>query len=315
MPSLISETPSVRTQAKPVQAAEVSTDTQQKSDQFNWVFFVTIALFHLFAVAAIVQSAFHWRWSSVVVFFAVWLVGQNVGIGMSYHRQLTHRGYVTPKWLEYVMAACGTMALQGGPLYWVAVHRMHHQYTDKPGDPHSPRDGAWWSHMGWILNGSLHSDSKVLSRYAPDLAKDPVHQWLSKYHWVPVTTVGIGLLLGGAAFGGWACGFSWVLWGIFLRVTIGMHVTWLVNSATHMWGSQRFKGHDDSTNNWLIALITGGEGWHNNHHAHPVSARHGMTWYEIDFNYMGIQILKLLGLAKNVYALDAKTALAKSQLR
>ena len=310
MATLISDPP-----VKRAQGVEVSADTQQKSDEFNWVFFVTIALFHLLALAAIVQSAFHWRWSSVVVFFAVWLVGQNVGIGMSYHRQLTHRGYATPKWLEYFMAACGTMALQGGPLYWVAVHRMHHQYTDKPGDPHSPRDGAWWSHMGWILNGSLHSDSKVLSRYAPDLAKDPVHQWLSKYHWVPVTTVGLGLLFGGAAFGGWACGISWVLWGIFLRVTIGMHVTWLVNSATHMWGSQRFKGHDDSTNNWVIALITGGEGWHNNHHAHPVSARHGMAWYEIDFNYMGIQLLKLLGLAKNVYALDAKTALAKSQLR
>ncbi len=287
--------------------------TQQKSDEFNWVFFLTIAIFHLLAAAAIVQSILHWRWSSVVVFLAVWLVGQNVGIGMSYHRQLTHRGYVTPKWLEYFMAGCGTMALQGGPLYWVAVHRMHHQYTDKPGDPHSPRDGAWWSHMGWILNGSLHSDSKVLSRYAPDLAKDPVHQWLSKYHWLPVTLAGVGLLLGGAAFGGWACGVSWALWGVFLRVTMGMHVTWLVNSATHMWGSQRFRGKDDSTNNWLIALLTGGEGWHNNHHAHPVSARHGMAWYEIDFNYMGIQLLQLLGLAKNVYALDAKTALAKSQ--
>jgi stearoyl-CoA desaturase (delta-9 desaturase) len=287
--------------------------TQQKSDEFNWVFFVTIALFHLLAAAAIVQSILHWRWSSVVVFLAVWLVGQNVGIGMSYHRQLTHRGYATPKWLEYFMAGCGTMALQGGPLYWVAVHRMHHQYTDKPGDPHSPRDGAWWSHMGWILNGSLHNESKVLSRYAPDLAKDPVHQWLSKYHWVPVTLVGIGLLLSGAAFGGWACGVSWALWGVFLRVTIGMHVTWLVNSATHMWGSQRFKGKDDSTNNWLIALLTGGEGWHNNHHAHPVSARHGMAWYEVDFNYMGIRLLQFLGLAKNVYALDAKTALAKSQ--
>src|SRR5277367_6185590 len=203
MPTLISESPAERGPAQPVQAPEVSTDTQQKSDQFNWVFFVTIALFHALALAAIVQSAFHWRWSSVLVFFAVWLVGQNVGIGMSYHRQLTHRGYVTPKWLEYFMAGCGTMALQGGPLYWVAVHRMHHQFTDKPGDPHSPRDGAWWSHMGWILEGSLHNESKVLSRYAPDLAKDPVHQWLSKYHWIPVTAVGFVLLFGGAAFGGW----------------------------------------------------------------------------------------------------------------
>jgi len=323
MATLVSETPA-KPAATPAPATNEpsgdSASTQQRSDQFNWVFFVIIAIFHLLAAAAIAQSALHWRWSSVVVFCAVWLLGQNVGIGMSYHRQLTHRGYVTPKWLEYLMAGCGTMALQGGPLYWVAVHRMHHQYTDKRGDPHSPRDGAWWSHMGWILNGSLHNESKVLSRYAPDLAKDPVHQWLSKYHWLPVTAVGVVLLLGGAAFGGWgapglACGVSWALWGVFLRVTIGMHVTWLVNSATHMWGSQRFKGRDDSTNNWVIALLTGGEGWHNNHHAHPVSARHGMAWYEIDFNYMGIQLLKLLGLAKNVYALDAKTALAKSQAR
>ena len=289
--------------------------TQQKSHQFNWVFFVTIALFHLLAIAAIVQSSFQFQWSSVVVFLAMWIFAQNVGIGMSYHRQLTHRGYITPRWVEYVMAGCGTMALQGGPLYWVAVHRMHHQYTDKPGDPHSPRDGAWWSHMGWILEGSLHNDSRVLSRYAPDLAKDPVHEWLSHYHWVPVTAVGVALLLGGAAYGGWATGISWVLWGVFLRVTIGMHVTWLVNSATHMWGSRRFNTKDDSTNNWLVALLTGGEGWHNNHHAHPVSARHGMAWYEVDFNYMGIQLLQLFGLARNVHALDAKTALSKPQAR
>src|SRR5271163_577386 len=294
----------------PVQQAEEASSSQlpqQRSDEFNWVFFVTIAIFHLLAAAAIVQSCLHWRWSSVVVFLAVWLVGQNVGIGMSYHRQLTHRGYATPKWLEYLMAGCGTMALQGGPLYWVAVHRMHHQYTDKPGDPHSPRDGAWWSHMGWILNGSLHNESKVLSRYAPDLAKDPVHQWLSKYHWVPVTTVGFGLLFGGAAFGGWACGISWVLWGVFLRVTVGMHVTWLVNSATHMWGSRRFETRDDSTNNWFVALLTGGEGWHNNHHAHPVSASHGMAWWEVDFNYWGIRLLALLGLAKNIKIMRARS--------
>jgi len=307
MATLVTDSP-----VKQADRASFNPETQQKSRQFNWVFFATIAIFHLLALAAIVQSYFHFRWSSVVVFLSMWVFAQNIGIGMSYHRQLTHRGYATPRWLEYLMAGWGTMALQGGPLYWVAVHRMHHQYTDKPGDPHSPRDGAWWSHMGWILQGSLHNDSRVLSRYAPDLGKDSVHQWLSKYHWVPVTTAGVILLLCGARFHGWGTGISWALWGIFLRVTIGMHVTWLVNSATHMWGSRRFPTKDDSTNNWLVALLTGGEGWHNNHHAHPVSARHGMAWYEVDFNYMGIQLLKLFGLASNVHALDAKTALAKS---
>ena len=310
MATLISEPP-----VKRAQSAEVLADTQQKSDEFNWVFFVTIALFHLLALAAIVQSAFHWRWSSVVVFLAVWLVGQNVGIGMSYHRQLTHRGYATPKWLEYFMAACGTMALQGGPLYWVAVHRMHHQYTDKPGDPHSPRDGAWWSHMGWILNGSLHSESKVLSRYAPDLAKDPVHQWLSKYHWVPVTTVGFACssaerpLADGPAASPGCSGES--------SSASPSACTSPGSSTRRPTCGDRSASRATTTppTTGSIALITGGEGWHNNHHAHPVSARHGMAWYEVDFNYMGIQLLQVLGLAKNVHALDAKTAMAKSQLR
>jgi stearoyl-CoA desaturase (delta-9 desaturase) len=270
--------------------------TQEKSPEFNWVFFVAIAAFHLGALA----SLFFFSWSAVVVFLVTWFVGQNVGIAMSYHRQLTHRGFVTPRWLEYAMAISGTMALQGGPMYWVAVHRMHHQYTDKPGDPHSPRDGAWWSHMGWILYGSLHNETKLLTRYVPDLQRSRFYQWLSKYHWLPVTLLGVGLLAGGTALGGWKLGVSCSLWGIFLRFTIGLHVTCLVNSSTHMWGSRRFDVRDDSTNNWWVALLTGGEGWHNNHHAHPVSASHGMAWYELDINYWGIKLLGILGLAKNI---------------
>jgi fatty-acid desaturase len=182
------------------------------------------------------------------------------------------------------------------------VHRMHHQYTDKPGDPHSPRDGAWWSHMGWILYGSLHNETKMLSRYAPDLQRDRFYQWLATWHWLPVTLVGIGLLATGTSLGGWKLGASWVLWGIFMRVTVGFHVTWLVNSATHMWGSRRFDIRDDSTNNWWVALLTGGEGWHNNHHAHPQSARHGLAWYELDLNWYGISALRMLGLARDVKA-------------
>jgi stearoyl-CoA desaturase (delta-9 desaturase) len=230
----------------------------------------------------------------------MWLVGQNVGIAISYHRQLTHRSFTTPKWLEYAMAVCGTMALQGSPTYWVAVHRMHHQYTDKPGDPHSPRDGKWWSHMGWILHGSIHSETASLSHYAPDLQRDRFYRWLAVWHWLPITLTGVALLGVGTALGGWRLGVSWLLWGVFLRIAIGFHVTWLVNSATHLWGSRRFKTRDDSTNSWWVALLTGGEGWHNNHHAHPVSANHGMAWWELDFNYWGIKLLALAGLAKSV---------------
>src|SRR3984885_11936827 len=271
-------------------APEVIEVVQAKSTEFNSVFFAVIAAFHLGAVAAL----FTFHWSSVFLFLVMWLLGQNVGISISYHRQLTHRGFTTPKWLEYVMAICGTMSLQGSPAYWVAVHRMHHQYTDKPGDPHSPRDGKWWSHMGWILHGSLHSETTTLSRYAPDLQRDAFYRWLAVWHWLPITLTAIALL----AVGGW----PWVLWGIFFRVTVGLHVTWLVNSATHIWGSRRFETRDDSRNNWWGAVLSGGEGWHNNHHAHPVSARHGMAWYELDVNYWGIWMLEKVGLATKVNA-------------
>ena len=164
---------------------------------------------------------------------------------------------------------------KGGPIFWVATHRVHHQLTDREGDPHTPHDGGWWSHAGWILSGdALHHETALMARYAPDLAKDRFQVWLSKYHYVPMIVVGLALL----AFGGWSC----VMWGIFLRVTLGLHATWLVNSATHMWGSRRFSTRDESRNNWWVALLTGGEGWHNNHHAHPVSVRHGLTWWEFD---------------------------------
>ena len=284
--------------AKPdtAQASESVELTQSRSDEFNWIFFTVIAAFHLGAVAAL----FCFHWSSLAVFLAMWLLSQNVGIAISYHRQLTHRSFIAPKWVEYAMATCGSMALQGGPIYWVAVHRLHHQLTDKPGDPHSPRDGKWWSHMGWILRGALHNETTTLSRYVPDLEREGFYRWLEVWHWLPITLVGIALVCSGAAVGGWKLGLSWLLWGALLRVTIGFHVTWLVNSATHLWGTRRFNTRDDSTNNWWVALLTGGEGWHNNHHAYPISATHGMAWWEIDFNYWGIRLLALFRLARNI---------------
>ncbi len=279
-------------EAPPLAAQQQEIDfsglVQSRDRSFNWVFGSILAIFHLAAIAAL----FVFSWSALAVFAIMWIFAENLGIAMGYHRLLTHRGYVTPKWLEYFIAVCGTMALQGGPIYWVAVHRLHHQLTDRPGDPHSPRDGKWWSHVGWILRGNLHNETRLLDKYAPDLARDPFYVWLSRYNWVPVTLVGIALYFGG--------GWSWVLWGVFLRATLGLHVTWLVNSATHIWGSRRFATRDDSRNNWWVALLTGGEGWHNNHHAHPVSSRHGLAWYELDINYVFIRLLAAVGLARKV---------------
>jgi len=263
----------------------------------NWLTMTVMALFHLGAVAAL----FFFSWQRLAVMVVMYFVAINVGIGMCYHRLLTHRGYQVPKWLEYGMSICGTLALEGGPIFWVATHRVHHQLSDREGDPHTPREGGWWAHVGWIIWGNaLHAQTEVLDRYAPDLARDRVHLWLSKYHWIPLVASGPLLFGLGWLAGGPVNAIGWVLWGVFLRVTLGLHATWLVNSATHMWGRRRFETRDGSRNNWWVALVSGGEGWHNNHHAHPVSARHGLAWYELDPNYWGIWLLNKLGLARGI---------------
>jgi stearoyl-CoA desaturase (delta-9 desaturase) len=229
---------------------------------------LVLVWFHLMAVAAL----FMFSWRNLFVALALHWVAVGLGISMGYHRLHTHRGFKTYKWFEYCLALCGTLTLEGGPIFWVATHRLHHQYSDRPEDPHTPRVSGFWAHMGWILFGEAqHSDTARLARYAPDLSKDPFYRWLSTYHWVPLTVLGFGLL----AIGGWGL----VNWAIFLRVVVGLHSTWMINSATHMFGKRRFNTTDDSRNVWWVALLTFGEGWHNNHHAHPVSARHGLAWY------------------------------------
>jgi fatty-acid desaturase len=246
-------------------------------------------------------ALFLFSWQRLVVMAVLYVLAINVGIGMCYHRLLTHRGYHVPKWLEYVMSICATTSLEGGPIFWVSTHRVHHQLSDQEGDPHTPREGGWWAHAGWILFGAaLHAQTAVLARYSPDLSRDRFHVWLSKYHWLPITVCGLLLFAGGWLWGGLVNGIAMVLWGVLLRVTLGLHATWLVNSATHLWGSRRFETRDGSRNNWWVALLTGGEGWHNNHHAHPVSARHGLAWYEIDPNFWGIWLLAKIGLARKI---------------
>ena len=263
----------------------------------NWLTMGVIVAFHLGALAAL----FFFSWTRLAVMLVLYVVAINVGIGMCYHRLLTHRGYQVPKWLEHAMAICATLALEGGPMFWVSTHRVHHQLSDQPGDPHTPREGGWWAHTGWLLWGNaLHAQTEVLNRYSPDLARDRFYVWLSKYHWIPLTASGALLFGLGWLWGGPVNAVGMLLWGAFMRVTLGLHSTWLVNSATHLWGTRRFETRDGSRNNWWVALVSGGEGWHNNHHAHPVSARHGLVWYEIDPNYLGILLLAKLGLARKI---------------
>ena len=309
-PEEISQAPDVEaTQATLSPAARVARKVREdlrmgrehQEGRINWITAIAMTIFHIGAIAAL----FFFSWTNVLVAAVMYFFAINVGIGMAYHRLLTHRGYKTPRWVEYFLTICGTMALEGGPIFWVATHRVHHQNSDHEGDPHTPHDGTWWAHAGWIISGrALHSETALLGRYAPDLTRDPVHVWLSKFHWLPLTIAGFLQIALGAALaapGHRVVGaLGMVLWGTFLRVALGLHATWLVNSATHLWGKRRFETRDDSRNNWWVAILTGGEGWHNNHHAHPVSARHGLAWYEFDVNYYGIWLLEKMGLAKKV---------------
>src|SRR5271165_6302675 len=271
-------------------------------NKMNWPTSLVLVLFHLGAIAAL----FFFSWKALGVAVLMYWMCTGLGISLGYHRLHTHRGYKCPLWMEYFFALCGCLTLEGGPIFWVATHRIHHQKSDQPGDPHSPHDGAWWAHMGWILWGETnHNNTKQMAKYAPDLAKHKFYIWLNNWHWIPMVALGVILLAIG--------GFPLMCWGIFLRVVLGLHATWLVNSATHMWGERRFNTRDDSRNNWWVALMTFGEGWHNNHHAHPTSARHGLAWYEFDPSWILLKVMKVFGLARAIRVAKVTSVLVERE--
>jgi fatty-acid desaturase len=274
----------------------------QKKDGINWNTTIWMLIFHTGAIAAL----FMLSWRALIVSMVLWWVSGSLGVGMGFHRLLTHRGFKTPKAVEYFLTLCGMLSLEGGQINWVVTHRIHHASTDAPGDPHTPREGGWWAHMGWILKGTGQQYSEeTMWRYAPDLMKDRFHSVTNRIYFIPLILSGILLF----AFGGWSMLFV----GVFLRVTIGLQATWLVNSATHLWGKRRFETTDDSTNSWWVALLTWGEGWHNNHHAYPTAARHGLRWYEIDVNWYGIRTLQFLGLAKSIKLINKSLYLPSAE--
>ena len=239
-------------------------------------------------------SPWFFSWPALgVTLFLHWLFG-SVGICLGYHRLLTHRSFQVPKWLEYAIAIIGAMALQGGPIFWVAGHRLHHAHTeDEDKDPYSARRGFWWSHMLWLFYPRREFfNAEAYRKSAPDLARDGFYRWLDRYHLFLQIPLGLSLYL----LGGW----SFVVYGIFLRSVLLWHSTWLINSATHLRGYRTVEVDDNSRNLWWAALLTYGEGWHNNHHAYPNVAKAGWQWWELDMTWWSIQVLQTLGLAKKV---------------
>jgi stearoyl-CoA desaturase (delta-9 desaturase) len=228
----------------------------------------------------------------VVVAIASYCTGA-LGVTLCYHRVLTHRSVRLRKPIEYCFALFGTLALQGDPIRWVAVHRKHHAHADHEGDPHNIALGFKWAHVDWLYRHNVaYPTDEEIARYAPDLSADPFYRVLA-YAALPLQlALAVALFL----LGGWA----WVVWGVFVRLVFSYHSTWLVNSAAHMLGYRTYRTTDRSTNCWWVALLSFGEGWHNNHHAFPFSARHGLSWFEIDMTWWHVKVLAFLRLADRI---------------
>jgi len=211
-----------------------------------------------------------------------------LGITTGYHRLLTHRSFKARTWLAYTLVTLGALSAQAGPASWVAIHRLHHAKSDRDDDPHNAARGFWWSHMGWMLRvPPRRLDPLFTKRFARDILEDPYYAFLDRHFFHLCLLSGLALY----GLGGW----PWLTWAVFLRIAAVFHATWLVNSAAHGFGYRSYDTNDLSTNCWWVALLTFGEGWHNNHHAFPTSARHGRKWWELDLSWLLILTLGKLG--------------------
>src|SRR4051812_27371864 len=268
-----------------------TTTTHSNSKQtIAWGPVIWIGVLHGLALLAFVPAFFSWS-ALAVCLFLHWLTG-GIGICMTYHRLLTHRSFVPrPRWLEYVLTAIGCCASEGGAIGWVADHRRHHAHSDEEDDVHSPNRGFGWAHMFWWMTPDITSEhtQEYYTKWAPDLMKDRVLVWLDKYHILFPILMGVGLYAIG--------GMPWLVWGGFVRSVLVLHTTWLVNSATHVWGYRSHDTRDSSTNLWWVAILTYGEGWHNNHHAFQTSAAHGLRWWELDMTYLMVRLMERVGVA------------------
>ena len=253
-----------------------------------------MAAIHLLSALALLPSL--WSWQAVSILLLLYWVTACLGVTLGYHRLLCHRSFRLPQELERVLATCGALSCQHGPIDWVGLHRHHHKFSDTDADHHNSNRGFWWSHMGWMF-AEIPAMAAV-PRFTADLSKDPYYRWLNNnFLLLQLPLAGLLFWIGTVSgAGGWAL----VLWGIPLRLVMVYHVTWLVNSATHCWGEVAHNSGDQSRNNAWVAALTFGEGWHNNHHAFPHSARHGLQPGQIDLTWQHIRLLRSLGLAKQV---------------
>jgi stearoyl-CoA desaturase (delta-9 desaturase) len=277
--------------------------------RIRWSYLIPIAGVHILALLACIPWLFSWT-GLLAMLIGVHVFGQGINLG--YHRLLTHRSFGTVPWVERVLVFLGLCCMEDTPIKWVSVHRRHHQHSDVPSDPHSPRAGFFWSHVGWLFvhNPDTHGYD-AYRRYVPDLVQDRFYRslegglrwvWIYVAHAAAFFVVGaaVGVVTSGSMWGGLQQGLSLLVWGALLRTVVVWHITFSVNSLAHVAGYRNYSTSDDSRNNWLVALFTVGEGWHNNHHQDPSSASNHHRWWELDISYYQIKLLEVFGLAWSV---------------
>ncbi|MEZ6122809.1 MAG: fatty acid desaturase [Planctomycetaceae bacterium] len=274
--------------------------SQLRRDNIDWVVTGFLTFVHLGALLALVPAFFSWQGLAICAVMH-WMTC-SIGICLGYHRYLSHKAFKLRTPAEFVVMLIGTLSGEGSPLTWAATHRLHHQKSDQDGDPHSPiTDGPWWSHILWLFIHRKEEDKALLfRRYVPELLTRPMMKFFERTFPLWLWAQGLVLLAAGWAMGGWVMGVSFVVWGLCVRMVFAYHSTWFVNSATHLWGYRNYDTRDHSRNLWWVAVLAYGEGWHNNHHAHPSVAPAGHRWWEVDMTWWAIRALQMTGLAYDV---------------
>lgn len=251
--------------------------------RISWVTSMPFLLVHAVALIAPFLVPFAWKWVALAL---VLYVVRMFGITAGYHRYFSHRAYKTSRTFQFVLALLGTFSLQKGVLWWAANHRHHHRFSDEPEDIHSPKQsGFWWSHVGWILAPDFNA---TRWENIKDFAKYPELRWLNQHFLLPQIAYAVAMF----ALGGW----SGLVWGFFVSTVFLWHGVFTINSLSHVFGRRRFNTTDTSKNNWLLALVTLGEGWHNNHHFYQSTANQGFYWWEIDLSYYTLRALSWCGV-------------------
>lgn len=301
MSTKLMESESGTVESKRTEAGRHEARQANRGVSYGAVAWITVV--HLGALAA----PWTFTWAGLWVMLGMYFLTGCVGICLGYHRLLSHKSFETYQPVRWLIAWIGGLAGEGSAIHWCANHRVHHAKSDHDGDPHSPREGFLWSHMLWcVQHMGVNERQELHERWAPDLLKDPVLRFLDRTFllWQILIALTFGCV--GYVFGGYSLAASLIVWGIFLRMVIVLHATWCINSVTHVWGYKTYDNGDDSKNLWWVAVITFGEGWHNNHHAYQKAANYGHRWWEFDTTYIVISLMRMIRLAWNVAPIPPK---------